>query len=388
MKLVKNILKRIIVLIVLTQIILSCIGSGSSFAYTKEEVAAAVGGFAAHVVDTYGKNALNRVGYRISVGDKNDVNPKVGESGHCRDDNPIYKSGQYTWDIPSTTPYIYFDCVSFAAGCYKAAAGIDLPRSGCKHLVDFPSEYQKYFEEITDWGYDINNLQTGDFCVWSEGDVGVDGGHAIIFVSSDKGFASNGQDYCFGGGASNTQRYVNERKSVAKGFHVFRITDEGASKVTNLVTDYATEFQQGQGGNGGGSIVEIKPDYSKFYFNGAPDGTYSLAERENIFQIIINAIKDLFFFLMGLIVYLIRGLIIAFISVFDRLLNNTVRSVNYAPVLLKNSGISLTNADDPMSMNRYISIEELVYNELDLFDVDIFKVEEETTEPEPEPTEP
>ena len=98
----------------------------------------------------------------------------------------------------------------------------------------------------------------------------------------------------------------------------------------------------------------------------------------------------MFFFLTGLIIYLIRGLIIAFISVFDRLLNNTVRSVNYAPVLLKNSGISLTNADDPMSMNRYISIEELVYNELDLFDVDIFKVEEETTEPEPEPepTEP
>jgi len=362
MKLIKNAFKKTVVLILLMQIILSCIGSGISYGYTKEEVAAAVGGFAAHVVETYGKSGTNVVEY----------------SQPNRYLNPIWKPESYQW----TSSKYYFDCSSFANGCYKYVAGMDIPAMVCSKMVNFPSPYPTYFEEVpaSSWGYNISNLQTGDLCVWSEGAGNPNGGHTMIFVSSDKGFAENGKGYARGGGASASQSYVNQRKTVAKGFHVFRVSDSGAAKVTNLITDYSTEFQAGSGLGSGTGITTVDVNYSEFYFNGIPDGRYSLAERQNIFQIIVGAIKDLLNFLVGLLTYLFRGLIISIISVFDRLLNNTIQSMNDAPVGLEESGTTATSADDPISMNRSVSIEQIVFNDIDLFDIDIFKTTTTTTE--------
>ena len=125
----------------------------------------------------------------------------------------------------------------------------------------------------------------------------------------------------------------------------------------------------------GEGMVGKKVDYSNFYFNGIPDGKYSLASRESIFEILINALKELINFFTGLIGYLFRGLIIGIISVFDRLINNTIESVNDSPKSLQESGVQATNADDPYSMNRSVTIEGLIFNDIDLFDINIFKVD-------------
>ena len=124
-----------------------------------------------------------------------------------------------------------------------------------------------------------------------------------------------------------------------------------------------------------GQVFVKEVDYSKFFFNGIPDGKYSLASRKSIFEIIINALKELANFLAGLISYLFRGFIIGIISIFDRLINNTVQSLNDAPKSLQETGISATNADDPASMYRSITIEGLIFNSIDLFDINIFKID-------------
>lgn len=116
-------------------------------------------------------------------------------------------------------------------------------------------------------------------------------------------------------------------------------------------------------------------DYSNFFFNGIPDGKYSLASRKNIFEILVESLKELLNFFTGLITYLFRGLIIGIISIFDRLINNTVQSINDAPKSLEESGVSATSADDPYSMNRSVTIEGLVFNDIDLFDINIFRID-------------
>lgn len=124
------------------------------------------------------------------------------------------------------------------------------------------------------------------------------------------------------------------------------------------------------------SAATGKPiDYSNFFFNGIPDGKYSLASRKNIFEIMVESLKDLINFFTGLISYLFRGFIIGVISIFDRLLNNTVASINDSPRSLEESGVTATSADDPYSMNRSVTIEGLVFNNIDLFDVNIFKID-------------
>lgn len=132
------------------------------------------------------------------------------------------------------------------------------------------------------------------------------------------------------------------------------------------------------GGNAStGSMLGSKLEYSNFFFNGIPDGKYSLTSKENIFELLINALRELIDFFTGLITYLFRGLIIGIISVFDRLINNTIKSVNESPQDLQDAGVKATNADDPMKMHRSVTIEGLIFNNIDLFDINIFKVDDE-----------
>ena len=42
---------------------------------------------------------------------------------------------------------------------------------------------------------------------------------------------------------------------------------------------------------------------------------------------------------------------------------------------LQETGISPTSADDPYSMYRSITIEGLIFNSVDLFDINIFRID-------------
>ena len=133
-------------------------------------------------------------------------------------------------------------------------------------------------------------------------------------------------------------------------------------------------------------------NYSKFFFNGIPDGKYSLATKKSLIERVIDALSQLINYITGLLTYLFRGVIISFISVFDRLLNNTIDSIdveipkmneeNKGTVIytntddsqnFKSGGITATNSDDPISMHRSVTIESLIFNKLELFDINIFK---------------
>ncbi len=152
---------------------------------------------------------------------------------------------------------------------------------------------------------------------------------------------------------------------------IARLKDSAASSITQLVTSY-----NGVAVSANGSSGEAI-DYSNFFFNGIPDGKYSLASRKSIFQIIVDALSALLDFFVGLLTYLIRGVIISFISVFDRLINNTIGSMNGEVKTLKEAGIDANDADDPTSINRHVTIEGLVFGDedMDVFDVNIFRVD-------------
>jgi hypothetical protein len=114
-------------------------------------------------------------------------------------------------------------------------------------------------------------------------------------------------------------------------------------------------------------------NYSDFFFNGIPDGKYSLSSGK-IWETLINAIADILDFLIGIITYIVRVTIIGFVSLFDKLLNNMVTSVTTnTKTTLEESGLSSTSADDPESENRSVTIESILFNQLDLFDVNIFE---------------
>lgn len=203
--------------------------------------------------------------------------------------------------------------------------------------------------------YDMENMEAGDIIIYSGSRT-----HVAIYVGDGKmvdGANGRGLSPCVA-----LRDYDKGAQSYG------RLTD--ASGITTLIDSYNGTGLKASGASGTSKSI----DYANFYFNGIPDGKYSLASRKNIFEILIEALKELINFFIGLITYLFRGLIIGIISVFDRLLNNTIQSVNDSPKSLQESGVKATNADDPYSMNRSVTIEGLIFNDVDLFDINIFKV--------------
>lgn len=355
MKKIRLFAKKIIIYIIIFMIVISSI-TPISFAYTQSEVGKAVAGFAKHVVDEYGNPGKKRVGYRRFLGDTNDNAEHIGVPRHTREDNPCWDSSM-GWD-----DYVYFDCSSFATGCYNYVTGlIKEPYVTYTLCYSTPSDMQESFEKIT-WDKSQSTLRVGDLVVFNTGAEGA--GHAWIYTGAGK----TSEVGTIPAGANHKQ--WDQANSIST-VYIYRIKEEAAETLTKL----NTEFSKTKTGLNGKGMQSSKLNYSNFFFNGVPDGKYSLATRKSIFDIIIDALKDLVNFFIGLISYLFRGFIIGIISVFDRLLNNTIQSLNDTPVSIEKSGVSATDADDPIKMHRYITIEGLIFGEVDLFDVNIFKVD-------------
>ena len=232
-----------------------------------------------------------------------------------------------------------------------------------KVAAEYFSAWEKNFVEVT---YTRENLRTGDL-IFREG-------HVEIFINPTDG----------SGGAHGDSLgcYINGNGGLGVtpeeyGARIYRFKESVAAGITNVNDTYSIT---GVGGGTGAGINGMSVTYSNFFFNGIPDGQYSLASRKNIFEIIVNAIEELKNFFSGLLGYLFRGLLIGLISVADRLINNTFQSIEDSPKSLQESGVTATSADDPMSMNRAVTIGRIIFGDVDLFNINIFDVDDDTNE--------
>lgn len=273
-----------------------------------------------------------------------------------------------TLDNPNPELPWFYDCSSFTAAMYNMVCNQEV--FGWEYRTgDFLNEANKSdgVIKLVKAG-NANNFKNE--CL--PGDIVLTDGHVEIFISAEKGSGGAHTNH-----TGNVNAYSNSEGQVncgGKGYispdsgGIYRLTEEAASKITDLNTEFSTSLKLGSSGK------SIK--YSNFFFNGIPDGTYSLATRKSIFEVIIDALKALLNWLVGLITYILRGVIISFISVFDRLLNNSISAIeDNKEKSLQQSGVTATSADDPLSENRSITIEELVFNDIDLFDINIFRVD-------------
>lgn len=243
------------------------------------------------------------------------------------------------------------DCVGWISYAVHHCYGI-----GGDSLTFFVTPQSGAYAPFTDFKYSTDNVQVGDILISSH--------HVMIYVGNGKIVDSLGSRETEGRHPGVAVR--NVPSDVTK---IARITETGAAGISSFVTTY-----NGTGVRASGGIINGKDNnYSNFYFYGIPDGKYSLATGKNIFEIIVDLMKNLLNFFTGLLTYLFRGVMISFISIFDRLINNTFDSVNGTPKTLQDSGVTATSADDPT--NRSVTIEGLIFNEIDLFDINIFQVE-------------
>lgn len=330
MRRLKNLTVKIIIYITIFMLCLSNI----AYAYSAEEVGNAIAGYAKNYVEEGNKKNILRY----------DLNNGKYKYSHWDPENSTSNDGLH-----------WFCCGTFVSCMYwKVTGGVLSPQTDA--AVECLNWGTKKGSEVN-----LNDVKPGDI-LWRSRSGGT--GHTAIFIGDNKiAQASTSQP-------PTTEQINIKEYDTSKWEKAARISDTTAATVKTLDTTYSM--------TGSSNSIESSKtsiDYSNFFFNGIPDGKYSLASRKNIFEIIIDALKDLVNFLIGLITYLFRGVIIGIISIFDRLINNTIDSIENSPKTLQESGVRGTSADDPSKMNRSVTLEDLIFGDLDLFDINIFKVD-------------
>ncbi len=282
----------------------------------------------------------------------NFINNEIGDRQTCYDtgtSNPGWKSdGRF-----------HVCCTTGVALMYQNALGINIydlgfstrSSTGISNMLGSPN-----WQQITS----SSEIRPGDIVMRD--------GHTEMYVGNSKNanFGSSPSNKCVK--LSGGPRYKTSGDHFE---YAFRL-------VANVEIDPNAPVTSGSLGNLDSGIYNKYFTEGKFYFRGVPDGTYSVVARKNIFQIIVDAVKEIANFLAGLMTYLFRGVIISIISVFDRLLNTTIQSMNGDPendsVTLEESGMDSTNAD-MQDREGTVSIEGILFNDIDLFDANIFRID-------------
>lgn len=263
------------------------------------------------------------------------------------------------------------ECVGFVKKMYKEA----LNYSGYEGMP-VPSSNSGVYNSPANTtagsrGADFEVIAVNDLSKAQPGDIIENFHHDMIYVGTVNGIsgviANNGskiskdslpnglitmdeyQNYAHSGNCSGNCNY-----------RIWRLTEEAAAKLGDVST-----FNSGgnlvAGGNSGGGIQNM----SNFYYNGIPDGKYSVTK--GFWDRLIDILAEIFDFLIGLMTMLVRMVFVGWTAIFETLITSTVKTVSGDGDILS---VPVTSTD--VESNENISIEKIVFNQISVFDVNFF----------------
>ncbi|MGN1299366.1 MAG: hypothetical protein ACI4UE_05235 [Candidatus Scatovivens sp.] len=189
------------------------------------------------------------------------------------------------------------------------------------------------------------------------GDILRSGSHVLICVKPGEGLEMNSKDYT---GGNLKGPFVTHSIS---SYSVVRIKESAASQIdsSTLVTDPSISA----GGNTT-SLFGNNQNESEFYYNGIPDGKYSVAG--NFWDWIVESLLSIAKFVINIITYIIRMVFVGWTAIMENLITYAVESVTNEKALLD---VDATNAET----NDNITIETIVFNKVRAFDVNFFNMD-------------
>ena len=347
---VKKIIKCLIIYIVISMMILSNVAYG----YTSAEVGSAVAGYTLNLL-SWGNKEENYCDGLGGYGPALRYN-QCGTKGKNRLSHP-------TLDNPEPELPWFYDCSSFSAAMYNMVFN--------QVIMDWSSTTS------SDWDSKFDRLGSQSSTSKQPGDVINNvSSHVEIFISDEYG---TGGAHGNGVGVNNysnkagqvdcgyeSGRFASPEISPSNGY-VFRIKESVASTITDLNTEFSIT---GIGSKKSGTI-----NYSNFFFNGIPDGKYSLASQKGVLSIIVDLLMNILDYLIGVLTYIIRIVFVGWTAIFDNLLNWTVNTLTSTGTTAAEANISATEIVQTETDDRKVTIENLLFNKLDLLDINIFKTE-------------
>ena len=222
---------------------------------------------------------------------------------------------------------------------FELALGIELMDYGMVNLCSIDVTglgNSPYWEDVTN-----QTLQPGDLVISSS--------HVEMYIGNNEN--ANFGNYPYAGKISSGPRLGSDFTKAYRLSSTVEVTPTG-----NLPSS-----------SGSSASVNL----SDFYFNGIPDGKYSLAYT-NIWTKIIETLAQIADYLIGLLTYIVRIPFIGWTAIVDNLLNWTVNTVTDTGVTEEDMGIDSVEVEGADDDTRLTS-DGLIYNDYPLTDINIFR---------------
>ena len=201
------------------------------------------------------------------------------------------------------------------------------------------------------------------------GDILRSSAHVLLCTAPGEGIEMNSATYTSGKleGPFKTTRISS--------YSVIRIKKSAAAAIdeTKLVTD--PNLPAGTVSNIFGGVNQ-----SEFYYNGIPDGKYSVTSA-NIIDWIVNTLKEIFSFIANLITYIIRMVFVGWTFLVENMLTDFIKTVSG-----EENVVEINATDYGKNGNKYtddnVTIERIIFDNVKIFNVDFFNIEETEEETE------
>lgn len=279
----------------------------------------------------------------------------------------------YMDDLDYNGGFYKFDCVGFVAYAIHHATGL-----GTDTYVDFTAPKccpipvnTTYGFEQHDWNGKISELQPGDI-LQSQGNGS---GHVMIYVGDIDKSGKGTIIHCAGYGGPN-----GPKETVDQGWGVICEYLENSTYYNQLngfgrISDKGLEMiDEGELSDKSINVSSIlgknAVNMSNFYYNGIPDGKYSVTK--GFFEMLIEALLDIFEFLVTLMANIMRMVFVGWTAVAENLVTSTVKSVSGE----KDIEI-ISSTDMGIDSGKNITVEKIVFNQISIFDVNFFNYNEE-----------
>lgn len=304
-------------------------------------------------------NAIATFAVNYYNGIQSGANPYI-----CHSKNAGYRDYQKNRAIPeSGTPirnpyddivsfeHYGLDCVGWVNFCVYNATGIKFSA-----VETGSSGYVTPQSKIRDTAHFAEASQPAQ-----PGDILYNGSHVLICVGEGKGIESNS------GGDFKGPYYTSKIGS----YNVARITETGAAGIN--ADDLNMDPSIAMGG-GSLSIYGAGKNQSEFYYNGVPDGEYSVAG--NFWDWIVDTLAAVFEFLINLCGYVFRMVFVGWTFIVEELMTYAVNSMANEDTVLDVDSTTMEGSGFNFNTEDNITIEKIIFDKVKVFDVNFFKAAE------------
>ena len=350
----KNKIKKIIII---WCIILIIFNNNFSYGVTVEEAGEALASYSYNFYKLGEKGegaALTR--YRV-----NDVDlDNSGQSGRAMAYEGKKKEGYYQMDCVGWVSFAIHNCLKIGEDKFSFFV---TPQRGADN-------YPNYFEPVT------GDYKPGDILTNTSP-------HVYIYIGEINGKGTI--VHCTGwggkGGPENQQSegwgveccYLDHYESSSpKTTGHFRIKKETAENIDKSQINTEGDLLKGTSvSNNSNNVKDL--NMSDFYYNGIPDGKYSVTK--SFIEVLVDSFDQIFDFIVGALTMVVRMVFVGCTALIELLVNYTLESIT-GESDLENIPVSSTEVDS----GEGITLEKIIFNDIGIFDVNFFNFNDQDPE--------